>query len=131
MISEKTYIGRRKSSVARINIVAGKGLILINNKNMLDYMQNNPKFIQLIEYPLTFLGLEKNYDVLIKVSGGGISGQADAIKLALARNIYSTLDLHNKLTLKKSGLLTCNSLCKERRKYGLKKARKAPQFSKR
>lgn len=78
-----------------------------------------------------FLNLEKTYDVSIKVKGGGLNGQAQAIKLSISRVLYDLVDSDKKKLLKINGFLTQNSLCKERRKYGLKKARKAPQFSKR
>lgn len=78
-----------------------------------------------------FLNLEKTYDVNIKVKGGGLNGQAQAIKLSISRVLYDLVDSDKKKLLKINGFLTQNSLCKERRKYGLKKARKAPQFSKR
>ena len=92
-------------------------------------------FIQNLFYvfksPLLFLNLEKNYDAIIKVKGGGLNGQAQAIKLSISRVLYELVDIDNQKLLKTNGFLTQNSLCKERRKYGLKKARKAPQFSKR
>jgi len=124
-------VGRRKCSVALVKLIRGEGTITINNKNITEYFQNNPKFIRAIQSPLLALGLEKEYDVLISSFGGGLNGQSEAIKLSLARSLYNLVDENNKKLLKSFGYLTRNSLVKERRKYGLKKARKASQFSKR
>nr|AKL79014.1 ribosomal protein S9 [Euglena viridis] len=129
-LSVKT-VGRRKSSIAQVKLMPGTGKISINEKNFIDYMQNNPNFDLLNLSPLVFLNLHSSYDVFVYVFGGGLSGQADAIKLGISRSLYELVDLDNQRMLKSSGFLTRNSLCKERRKYGLKKARKAPQFSKR
>nr|YP_007517054.2 ribosomal protein S9 [Euglena viridis]AEY70825.2 ribosomal protein S9 [Euglena viridis] len=124
-------VGRRKSSIAQVKLVPGIGKININGKDFVDYMQNNPNFDLFNFSPLLFLNLHDSYDVFVYVFGGGLSGQADAIKLGISRSLYELVDLDNQKILKSSGFLTRNSLCKERRKYGLKKARKAPQFSKR
>nr|YP_007317191.1 ribosomal protein S9 [Monomorphina aenigmatica]AFZ88793.1 ribosomal protein S9 [Monomorphina aenigmatica] len=117
---------KRKCATVLIKLLTGTGKIIINGKNIHDYMQNNPR-----KAPLSLLESEKNYDVIIKCLGGGLSGQAEAIKLALSRALYKLVEIPNQQILKENGFLTRNSLCKERRKYGLKKARKAPQFSKR
>nr|YP_009503388.1 ribosomal protein S9 [Euglena clara]AXA45469.1 ribosomal protein S9 [Euglena clara] len=124
-----TSIGKRKSSIAKINLREGLGNVIINAKPFSDYLQNNPSDLFSVS-PLMLLGLEKRYDIFIVVCGGGLSGQADAIKLGISRALYKLSDLEDKKNLKLNGFLTRNSLCKERR-YGLKKARKAPQFSKR
>lgn len=122
--------GRRKSAIAQIKIIRGNGEFLINEKSGIAYMQENPSFLLSMQSPLDLLGLQKNYDVVIKVKGGGLSGQAEAIRLGIARALCS-LENSYRPSLKLKGYLTRDSRCKERRKYGLKKARKAPQFSKR
>jgi small subunit ribosomal protein S9 len=124
-------VGRRKCSVAVVKIVSGEGNFLVNKKSINEYFQNNPKFIRVIQSPLLALSLENSYDIFITSYGGGLSGQAEAIKLSISRSIYILLDEKNKSLLKSFGYLTRNSFVKERRKYGLKKARKASQFSKR
>ena len=135
--------GRRKSAIAQVQLseVQSGDLsspttakIIINGKDYITYMQQNLVAIDNIQQPFDALGFEKNYEknynVLIKTSGGGLIGQAEAIKLGLARALCQ-IDKRNRSSLKTEGYLTRNSLKKERKKYGLKKARKAPQFSKR
>lgn len=122
--------GRRKSAVAQVILIPGSGKIIINGKDGTEYMQYNPKMITTIQAPLNLLGLEEGYDTLVRSSGGGLSGQAEAIRLGIARALCK-VDVANRGTLKLAGFLTRNALCVERKKYGLKKARKAPQFSKR
>lgn len=134
-LSQKTKtlalgVGRRKSSIAQIKIVRGNGEFFINGKSGLDYMQENPSFLLSIQAPLDVLGLQKNYTIIAKVTGGGVAGQADAIRLGVSRALC-VLENSYKSTLRLKGYLTRDARCKERRKYGLKKARKAPQFSKR
>ena len=124
-------ISLRKASIALVNLSSGSRNILINNKDYSIYFQNNPKTLNSICAPLLLLNLEKNYDIFIEVKGGGLTGQADAIKLALSRSLYNIVKIEDKKKLKDSKFLTQNSLVKERKKYGLKKARKASQFSKR
>lgn len=123
-------VGRRKSAIAQIKFMPGAGEILINNKTVIDYFQENPVLIKNIQAPLDILNLPQTYRIEIQVQGGGISGQADAIQLGIARGL---LLINNKYRtiLKPKNFLTRDSRVKERRKYGLKKARKAPQFSKR
>nr|AEW12956.2 ribosomal protein S9 [Colacium vesiculosum] len=121
----------RKSAVARIDILPGNGSISINGKVFNLYMQNNPKLLKTILAPLVLLNIEKNYNIIIKAHGGGLNGQAEAIKLGISKAFYNLVDVESQKKLKAENFLTRNSLCKERRKYGLKKARKAPQFSKR
>jgi small subunit ribosomal protein S9 len=122
--------GRRKTSVARVRLVPGSGQILINKKAGDLYLQFNPSYLATVKAPLEALGLENDYDILVNVGGGGLTGQADAIRLGVARALCQ-LDPENRKPLKVEGYLTRDPRSKERRKYGLKKARKAPQFSKR
>jgi small subunit ribosomal protein S9 len=94
------------------------------------HLQYNPNYLSTAKAPLETLGLENDYDVLVNVRGGGLTGHADAIRMGVARALCQ-LDPENRKPLKIEGYLTRDPRCKERRKYGLKKARKAPQFSKR
>jgi small subunit ribosomal protein S9 len=123
-------VGRRKSSIAKVQIVPGTGQFLINNQPGIDYLQQNPAAILAIHKPLDVLNLQNKYDTFVQVKGGGISGQATAIQLGIARAICE-LQQTARPSLKQRGLLTRDARVKERKKYGLKKARKAPQFSKR
>lgn len=123
-------IGRRKTSVAKVVIVPGNGAIVVNQKPGELYLQFNAQLINATKAPLTVLGLENAYDIYVNTHGGGLKGQADAIKLGVARALcYVNKD--NKALLKSEDLLTRDARCKERKKYGLRKARKAPQYSKR
>ena len=122
--------GRRKSSVARVRLVPGSGNMTINKKPGTEYLQDNPAYLTSAKAPLETLGLESDYDILVTVHGGGLTGQADSIKLGVARALCE-LDPDNRMPLKTEGYLTRDPRQKERKKYGLKKARKAPQFSKR
>ena len=122
--------GRRKSSVARVRLVPGSGNMTINKKPGNEYLQDNPAYLTSAKAPLETLGLESDYDILVTVHGGGLTGQADSIKLGVARALCE-LDPDNRMPLKTEGYLTRDPRQKERKKYGLKKARKAPQFSKR
>ena len=111
-------------------MVPGNGLMLVNHKPGASYLQFNSEYINASKAPLTALGLENTYDIHVITHGGGLRGQADAIKLGLTRALcYISSD--NKSYLKSLGYLTRDYRAKERKKYGLKKARKAPQFSKR
>lgn len=132
MNSKTFYLatGRRKSAVARVRLVAGTGEIVINGKPGPLYLQYNPAYLSAVKAPLETLGLEDSCDILVKTSGGGLTGQAEAIRMGVARALCE-LDITNRSPLKKEGFLTRDPRCKERRKYGLKKARKAPQYSKR
>jgi small subunit ribosomal protein S9 len=123
-------VGRRKKAVAKIKLITGTGIILINNKPIETYFQYNPQYIQQLKAPLSSLELQNLYDISIKTKGGGVRGQTDAIKLGVARAICS-LSNEKRTLLKKDGYLTRDYRSKERKKYGLRKARKAPQFSKR
>nr|AYC64553.1 ribosomal protein S9 [Pseudoderbesia arbuscula] len=123
-------IGRRKNAVASVTIYEGDGTILINQLDIQNYMQYNPFCINIIKKPLSILNLEGKYQINIQVSGGGLVGQAEASMLAIARALENLNPSYRSL-LKVKGYLTQNAREKERRKYGLKKARKAPQYSKR
>lgn len=122
--------GRRKSSVARVRLVPGSGQLIINGKPGDLYLQFNPAYIAVAKAPLETLGLEGEYDILVNAEGGGLTGQADSIRLGVARALCQ-LDPENRKPLKVEGYLTRDPRAKERRKYGLRKARKAPQYSKR
>jgi small subunit ribosomal protein S9 len=122
--------GRRKSAIARVRLVPGTGQMTINKRNGEDYLQNNPLYLSTVKAPLETLGLESEYDILVNVIGGGLTGQADAIRLGTARALCE-LDPDNRKPLKIEGYLTRDPRAKERKKYGLRKARKAPQYSKR
>lgn len=122
-------IGRRKEAIARVFLIPGKGNIQINNRSLEKYF---PYFLDQKELlkPLVFVGFQNDYDVFITVEGGGRKGQLDAIRLGISRAICLIEPL-KRSCLKQQGWLTRDSRIKERRKYGLKKARKAPQYSKR
>ncbi len=122
--------GRRKTSVARVRLVPGQGKITINGRPGDHYLNFNPAYLAAVKAPLQTLGLGDSYDVLVNVYGGGLTGQADAIKQGAARALCE-LSSDNRKPLKTEGHLSRDPRAKERRKYGLKKARKAPQFSKR
>ncbi|CCY70933.1 30S ribosomal protein S9 [Clostridium sp. CAG:921] len=131
-MAKKEYIyatGKRKSSIARVNIVPGTGKITINKKDMNEiYTLDTLKAIVL--KPFKVANTMEKYDVEATVCGGGFAGQAGAVAHGIAKALATT-DPEVRLILKRNGLLTRDSRVKERRKYGLKKARKAPQFSKR
>ncbi|MBO9997876.1 MAG: 30S ribosomal protein S9 [Cyanobacteria bacterium SID2] len=122
--------GRRKEAIARVRLVPGEGKLVVNGKPGDLYLQFNPTYISAARSPLETLGLESEYDILVNVTGGGLTGQADAIRLGVARALCK-LDPDNRQPLKSEGYLTRDSRAKERKKYGLRKARKAPQYSKR
>ena len=123
-------IGRRKESVAQALLTVGTGNILINDTSAKEYLQNNESRFLRINQPLETLNLANTFDIRIKTKGGGMAGQTDAICLAISRALVEC-DPSNRSSLKQSGLLTRDARIKERKKYGLKKARKASQFSKR
>lgn len=121
--------GRRKTSVARVRLVPGEGKIVVNDRALDDYF--GLKTLELIvKQPLALTDTVGKYDVLAKVEGGGVSGQAGAVRHGISRALLK-VDLEYRPLLKKAGFLTRDPREKERRKYGLKKARKASQFSKR
>ncbi len=121
--------GRRKSSIARVRLVEGTGVITINGKNIDEYLGTDTLKV-IVRQPLTATNTLDKYDVICSVQGGGFTGQAGAIRLGIARALLEA-NSEYRPTLKSAGFLTRDSRQKERKKYGLKKARKAPQFSKR
>ena len=121
--------GRRKSSVARVYLRRGQGNITVNGNAIGDYF-GRPTHHQLIQQPMDSAGLEKNFDVRAEVRGGGLSGQCDAIKLGIARALIN-YDEELRPKLRAGGFLTRDPRVVERKKVGLRKARKSPQFSKR
>ena len=123
-------VGRRKQAIARVRVVPGAGGITVNGREFADYFPNK-LHQQLITDPFTVLELTGSYDVIARITGGGPSGQAGALRLAIARALNEIDRENNRATLKKSGFLTRDARVIERKKAGLKKARKAPQFSKR
>lgn len=127
---EKIGLGKRKRAVARVFLVPGEGRITINKLSGEKYLQYNSNYLNGIWLPLKLLNLNNKMDIVALVNGGGLTGQADAIKLGVARQLCQ-IDKNNRLTLKPFGLLTRDARIKERKKYGLRKARKAPQYSKR
>jgi small subunit ribosomal protein S9 len=122
--------GRRKTSIARVFLRGGKGKFIINGKEPVNYLGNVSSFLNLIKKPLIATQTEAKYDIDAKVHGGGISGQADAIRLGLARALVYVNSSY-KAVLKSEGLLTRDPRDKERKKYGHKRARKRFQYSKR
>ncbi|MGP1413903.1 MAG: 30S ribosomal protein S9 [Bacillales bacterium] len=120
--------GRRKTSVARVYLKKGNGKITVNNRAVEEYFPYQTLIIDL-KQPLTILGVTEKYDVTVMVKGGGFEGQAGATRLGIARALLEANEDRN--SLKVNGMLTRNAKKKERKKYGLKKARRAPQFSKR
>ena len=121
--------GRRKKSVARVYLVAGTGKITVNKRDIDDYF-GLETLKTIIRQPLTATENTEKFDVLVNVPGGGLAGQAGAIRHGIARALLQA-DAENRPTLKAEGYLTRDPRMKERKKYGLKKARRAPQFSKR
>jgi small subunit ribosomal protein S9 len=123
-------VGRRKQAIARVRLIPGSGVITVNGREFANYFPNK-LHQQLITDPFTVLDLAGGYDVVARITGGGPSGQAGALRLGIARAL-NEIDLeNNRATLKKAGFLSRDARVKERKKAGLKKARKAPQFSKR
>ncbi|AOX45388.1 MULTISPECIES: 30S ribosomal protein S9 [unclassified Microbacterium] len=123
-------VGRRKQAIARVRLVPGSGTITVNGRTIEDYFPNK-LHQQLINDPFTVLELAGSYDVIARISGGGPSGQAGALRLGIARSLNGIDEENNRPTLKKAGFLSRDARVKERKKAGLKKARKAPQYSKR
>ena len=121
--------GRRKSSVARVRMVPGTGKIMVNDRNFAEYIPSAAVRLDVLQ-PLTLTETSTQYDVIVNVCGGGISGQAGAIRLGISRALL-LVNPDFRGPLKKAGLLTRDPRATERKKYGLKKARRAPQFSKR
>lgn len=130
-VKEYIYgLGRRKAATARVRLYKGKGEITINDKPALEYLSGNKSYLAEITDPLALAGKQNEYDVSIRVAGGGLAGQVDAIKLALSKALTTEMvDLRP--VLKKAGFLKRDPREKERKKYGLRSARKKEQFSKR
>ena len=122
--------GRRKSSVARVRLMAGKGKITINGKDLDEFFGEETLKV-IVKQPLTVTATLDKYDVIATVKGGGFSGQAGAVRHGIARALNEANKEDYRPALKSNGFLTRDPRMKERKKYGLKKARKAPQFSKR
>jgi small subunit ribosomal protein S9 len=122
-------LGRRKEAIARVRIVPGTGQWKINGRTLEAYFPNKVHQ-QIVSEPFVTLGAESNFDVIARIGGGGVSGQAGALRLGVARALI-LVDPENRPPLKKAGFLTRDPRATERKKYGLKKARKAPQYSKR
>ena len=132
MYETKSYFygtGRRKNSVARVRVYNGTGKITINDRDIDEYFGLETLKL-VVRQPLALTGLENKFDIVVRVSGGGVSGQAGAIRHGLSRALL-VYDENLRPELKKAGFLTRDPLMKERKKYGLKAARRAPQFSKR
>jgi small subunit ribosomal protein S9 len=122
-------LGRRKSSTARVIVKPGNGTILVNGRDVNEYMPFATLVMDL-KQPLTLTSTQDQFDVSVNVVGGGFTGQAGAIRLGIARALLQASPDYRPV-LKKAGMLTRDARAKERKKYGLKKARRAPQFSKR
>lgn len=127
---QKIGIGKRKQAVARVFLVPGNGNLIINNIPGEKYLQYNTSYLNTIWSPLKILQLETQYDIVAILNGGGLTGQTESIQLGIAR-LLCKMDSENRLILKPYGFLSRDSRIKERKKYGLRKARKAPQYSKR
>jgi len=123
-------VGRRKQAIARVRIVPGSGEFTVNGRPLAEYFPNK-LHQQLINDPFKVLDLVGSYDVIARITGGGPSGQAGALRLGIARSLNVVDEENNRSSLKKAGFLSRDARVKERKKAGLKKARKAPQFSKR
>lgn len=123
-------LGKRKQAVARVFLVAGEGNLIINKLPGEKYLQYNDTYLDLIKAPLEKVNLINQFDIVALVRGGGLTGQAEAIQLGVAR-LLCKMEFKNRSLLKPEGFLTRDARIKERKKYGLRKARKAPQYSKR
>lgn len=123
-------LGRRKEAVARVRLVPGTGTWTINGRALEDYFPNKVHQ-QLVNSPLKLVDVEGRFDVVARITGGGVSGQAGALRLGIARALNAIDAENNRPALKKAGFLTRDARVVERKKAGLKKARKAPQYSKR
>jgi len=125
----QTTTGRRKEAVARVRLVPGEGNFTLNGRSLDEYFTTRAHRMVVSE-PLRLVGKEKEFDIIARIEGGGVSGQAGALRLGIARALIE-LDPELRPALKAEGFLSRDAREKERRKYGLKKARKAPQYSKR
>lgn len=127
---DKIGVGRRKQAVARVSLTPGDGKVTINKVSGEKYLQYNTTYLTSIRAPLKILKIDKEFNIVTLVKGGGLTGQTEAIQLGLAR-LLCKMEKQNKKILKPYGFLTRDARIKERKKYGLRKARKAPQYSKR
>jgi small subunit ribosomal protein S9 len=123
-------LGKRKQAIARVFLIPGEGNLMINKISGDKYLQYNANYLNAVWSPLEKLNLNKQFNIIALVKGGGLTGQAEAIQLGVAR-LLCKLEKENRSILKPFGFLTRDSRIKERKKYGLRKARKAPQYSKR
>ena len=123
-------VGKRKEAIARVFLIPGEGNLIINKTAGNKYLQYNETYLSTVWSPLEKLNLEKQFNIVALVNGGGLTGQAQAIRLGVAR-LVCKMDQENRKILKPFGYLTRDPRIKERKKYGLRKARKAPQYSKR
>ncbi|MBF4993853.1 30S ribosomal protein S9 [Arthrobacter gandavensis] len=123
-------VGRRKEAIARVRVVPGTGKWIVNGRELADYFPNK-LHQQEVNEPFKLLDLDGAYDVIARIHGGGASGQAGALRLGVARSLNEIDRENNRPALKKAGFLTRDARVIERKKAGLKKARKAPQYSKR
>ena len=123
--------GRRKSAVARVRMYPGSGSIQVNGKEMTEYFGGRGLLHVIVLQPLELLEKTNQYDIVVKVVGGGTSGQAGAVRHGIARALARNEEEENRGPLKRAGLLTRDARVKERKKVGLKRARKAPQYTKR
>jgi small subunit ribosomal protein S9 len=123
-------LGRRKEAIARVRLVPGTGQWKINGRTLEDYFPNKVHQ-QIVNSPLALVDVEGRFDIVARINGGGVTGQAGALRLGIARALNEIDEEHNRATLKKAGFLTRDPRVVERKKAGLKKARKAPQYSKR
>ena len=132
LIFEKNNVGlgKRKQAIARVFLIAGEGNLIINRISGDKYLQYNANYLNAVWSPLEKLNLNKQFNIVALVKGGGLTGQTEAIQLGVAR-LLCKIEKENRLILKPFGFLTRDSRIKERKKYGLRKARKAPQYSKR
>src|SRR6478752_2880758 len=122
--------GRRKEAIARVRLIPGTGQWKVNGRALEDYFPNKVHQ-QLVNSPFKLVDVEGRFDVVARITGGGVSGQAGALRLGIARALNAIDEEHNRPALKKAGFLTRDARVVERKKAGLKKARKAPQYSKR
>ena len=123
-------LGKRKEAVARVFLVPGEGNLIINKGSGNKYLQYNKNYLNKVWAPLKELNLDQQFDIVTLVKGGGLTSQAEAIQLGVARQLCKINEQH-RTSLKPHGFLTRDARIKERKKYGLRKARKAPQYSKR
>lgn len=132
MASNRYYYGtgKRKTAIARVRLLPGNGQIIVNGKTAADYFGGRDLYQQVLRMPFRITGTEGSFNASIKVTGGGPSGQADAVRHGVSRALLEA-DQSHRAALKGAGLLTRDSRIKERKKVGLKRARKAPQYTKR